>query len=87
MLKEKTLFAMDLTILMAVEDLAQETGQSTEDLLLSLMASETGRCVYDDSLKLWWDGPDAVVERYKRELGKSSNTPGVSVEIAGRKGA
>ena len=68
MLKEKTLFAMDLTILMAVEDLAYETGQSTEEILLSLMASETGRRVYDDTQKLWWDGPDAVIERYKREL-------------------
>ena len=84
MLKEKTLFAMDLTILMAVEDLAQETGQSTEELLLSLMASETGRCVYDDSLKLWWDGPDAVVERYKRELEKAKGAPGVYAQTAQR---
>lgn len=80
MVKEKTLFAMDLTILMAVEDLALETGQSTEELLLSVMASETGKCVYDDSLKLWWDGPDAVVERYKRELEKAEKETNVCAQ-------
>lgn len=80
MVKAKTLFAMDLTILMAVEDLALETGQSTEELLLSIMASKTGSDVYNDSLKLWWDGPDAVAERYKRELEKSNRTPGVCTQ-------
>lgn len=58
---------MDLTILMAVEDLALETGQSPEDILLSFMESETGSNVYNDALKLWWEGPDAVIERYKSE--------------------
>lgn len=70
--KEKTLFAMDLTILMAVEELALETGRSSEEILLSFMESETGKNVYDDSLKLWWDGPDAVIERYKLECARKT---------------
>ena len=84
MVKAKTLFAMDLTILMVVEDLALETGQSTEELLLSIMASKTGSDVYNDSLKLWWDGPDAVAERYKRELEKAKGAPGVCAQTAQR---
>lgn len=69
---------------MAVEDLALETGQSTEELLLSIMASKTGSDVYNDSLKLWWDGPDAVAERYKRELEKAKGVPGVCAQAAQR---
>lgn len=33
------------------------------------MESNTGRMVYDDSTKLWWDGPSAVVQEYKNEMG------------------
>lgn len=32
------------------------------------MESNTGRMVYDDSTKLWWDGPVAVVQEYKNEM-------------------
>ncbi len=28
----------------------------------------TAADLYDDSLKYWWDGPSAAVERYKTEL-------------------
>lgn len=66
--KEKTLFAMDLAAVMAVEELATEEKKSTDEVLLSFMESNTGKMLYDDSLKLWWDGPTVVAEEFKKEL-------------------
>ena len=66
--KEKTLFAMDLAAVMAVEELATEEKESTDEVLLSFMESNTGKMLYDDSLKLWWDGPTVVAEEFKKEL-------------------
>lgn len=67
MFNEKTLFAMDLTAKMAVEQIAQETNQSQEEVLLDFMKSNTAKMLYDDSTKLWWDGPSAIAEEYKKQ--------------------
>ncbi len=65
----KTIIAMDLVTKMAVEQLAKEQNKNVEEVLISFMESNTGKMVYDDSTKLWWDGPAAVVQEYKNELG------------------
>lgn len=70
MSNEKTLFAMDLTALMAIEELAQETNQSQEKVLLDFMKSNTAKMLYDDTTKLWWDGPSAVAEECQNEIKK-----------------
>ena len=62
---DKTLFAMDLTAMMAVEQLSAEINQSQEKVLLDFMESNTAKMLYDDSTKLWWDGPSATAEEYK----------------------
>ena len=67
MSNDKTLFAMDLTAKMAVEQIAQETNQSQEKVLLDFMKSNTAKMIYDDATKLWWDGPSAVAEEYKSQ--------------------
>ena len=67
MSKDKTLFAMDLTALMAIEQLSQETNQPQETVLLDFMESNTAKMLYDDSTKLWWDGPSATVEEFKKQ--------------------
>lgn len=70
MLSDKTLFAMDLTALMAIEKLAQSSQKSQEDILVDFMQSNTAKMLYDDSNKLWWDGPDATAEEFERESAK-----------------
>lgn len=69
MLDGKINFSMNLTTLMAVEKLAKEQNTNTEEVLISFMKSNTGRMVYDDLTKLWWDGPVAVAQEYKNEMG------------------
>ena len=66
MTNDKTLFAMDLTALMAIEQIAKETNQPLEKTLLDFMESDTAKMLYDDSTKLWWDGPSAIAEEYKK---------------------
>lgn len=65
----KNAIAMDLVAKMAVELIAKEQHKNIEEVLISFMESNTGKMVYDDSTKLWWDGPAAVVQEYKNELG------------------
>ncbi|MBQ0050603.1 MAG: hypothetical protein KBT11_00895 [Treponema sp.] len=67
-MKNKNAMAMDLVTKMAVEQLAKEQKKNTDEVLISFMESNTGRMVYDDSTKLWWDGPVAVVQEYKNEM-------------------
>ena len=67
MVNEKTLFAMDLTALMAVEKIAKDSQRPQEDVLVDFMESNTAKMLYDDSNKLWWDGPDATAEEFVRE--------------------
>ena len=64
---DKTLFAMDLTAMMAVEQLSQETHEPKEKVLLDFMESNTAKMLYDDSTKLWWDGPSATAEEFKSQ--------------------
>ena len=70
---DKTLFAMDLTTMMAVEQISEETNQPQEKVLLDFMESDTAKILYDDSTKLWWDGPSATAEEYKKQLHHHQN--------------
>ena len=68
MTNEQKVFAMNIVTELLVEDIAEETGRPAEDVLLDFMQSKTAVSLYNDSLKLWWDGPSAVGEQYKKEL-------------------
>lgn len=65
-LSDKTQFAMDLAVMMTVEQLSKETNQPQEKVLLDFMESNTAKMLYDDSTKLWWDGPSATAEEFKK---------------------
>lgn len=64
----KLIFSMNMAAALSVEQLAKETGKSTDELLISFLKSNTGKMLYDDSTKLWWDGPAAVAQEYKAEM-------------------
>ena len=68
MIKEKKIYAMNIVTELLVEDIAKETRRPREEVLLKFMQSEMAEKLYDDSLKLWWDGPDALRERYEKEF-------------------
>ncbi len=57
---------------MSVEQIAADSNNSTDNALVSFMESQTGQMLYDDSTKLWWDGPSAIVDEYNKEMSKKS---------------
>jgi len=62
---------MDLNAMMAVEKIAKDMQRPQEEVLVDFMESNTAKMLYDDSNKLWWDGPDATAEEYENELAAS----------------
>ncbi|WP_165170514.1 hypothetical protein [Adlercreutzia sp. ZJ242] len=63
--------AIDLTAVMAAEQIAAYEQTSTAQALLGLLSSNVGAQLFDDSLKLWWDGPSAIAEAYQVEQRKA----------------
>jgi hypothetical protein len=35
-------------------------------MLLEFLKSNTAKMLYDDSTKLWWDGPSSIAEDFKK---------------------
>lgn len=68
MVSDKVLFSMDLSVLLAVEELAKDSDALEEDILISFMQSRVAEMIYDDSTKLWWASPLQIAEDYKDEM-------------------
>ena len=66
---EMTEYSMSLCAALAAREVAAATGATPTEALGSLLASSTGDWLYDDSLKLWWDGPLCVAVAYLQEKG------------------
>ena len=60
--------AIDLMITMVVDELAEDLQLEPTELLPKFMASETGKLLYDESSKVWWNGPSDIAEMYKAEI-------------------
>lgn len=37
------------------------------------MTSNTGRLLYEEESKLWWNGPSDIAEMFKNEIGKQTH--------------
>lgn len=60
-------YAVDLTVTLAVQEIADKLNMDTAKVLNDFVASDTGRLLYDESSKLWWDGPSYVADMYMAE--------------------
>ena len=65
--KEKINFTIDLLITMIVEEVAEETGKESKDVLIDFLCSKTGKALYDEKTKLWCNGPSYLAELYMEE--------------------
>lgn len=61
-------FTIDMLITMVVEELAEDFRKDTKDILADFCISKTGKALYDESTKLWWNGPSYIADLYKEEL-------------------
>lgn len=70
-MNEKIKVAMDLATVLSVEEIAKQTDTPLNQTLLSLMKSRTGQMIYDDSTKLWTEGPSSIAEEFLNEQKES----------------
>lgn len=68
--KEKMDFTIDLLITMAVEEIAEETGKDSKEVLGDFLCSKTGKALYDKETRLWCNGPSYIAELYMDEIGQ-----------------
>lgn len=66
--KEKMDYTIDILITMVVEELAEESGRDANKILAEFMLSKTGKALYDESTKLWCNGPSYIADLYKEEI-------------------
>ena len=69
--KEKMNYTIDLLITMVVEEIAEDTGEEPQKVLLDFLSSKTGKALYDESTKLWCNGPSYIADLYMEETGQS----------------
>ncbi len=59
--------AMNCVASMAIEELAQMERISVSRAATEFLSSKTAEMLFDDSTKLWWEGPSAIVDEYLKE--------------------
>lgn len=64
--------AIDLIVMMVVDELAEELHLHPTELLPKFIRSRTGKLLYDENSKLWWSGPSDIAEMYKKEIEKTT---------------
>lgn len=69
--KEKMDYTIDLLITMIVEELAEETGKDSKNILMDFLSSKTGKTLYDVDTKLWCNGPSYIADLYMEEIENS----------------
>lgn len=57
---------IDLIICMAIKDLARELNISENEARDRIMASKAVELIFDQDNNIWTEGPDALVELYKK---------------------
>lgn len=68
--KEKMDFTIDLLITMVVEEIAEDTGKASKDVLVDFLCSKTGKALYDKETRLWCNGPSYIAELYMEETSR-----------------
>jgi hypothetical protein len=64
---EQKEYAIDAIVTLAVDEIALETGEDSQSILPKFIASKTAEVLYDESSKLWWNGPAYIAEMYMKE--------------------
>ena len=61
-------YTIDLLITMVVEEIAEDTGKDSKEVLVDFILSKTGKALYDESTKLWCNGPSYIADMYKEKI-------------------
>lgn len=66
--EEQKKFAVDVMVTLVVEELVNDLKLDSKVLLKDFVASRTGALLYDESSKIWWNGPSYIADLYKKEI-------------------
>lgn len=72
--EEQKKFAVDAMVTLVIEELAEDLNMDTNLILKNFISSKTGALLYDESSKLWWNGPSYIAEMYKDEIRNFTHT-------------
>lgn len=64
--------AIDMVVTMVVDELAEDMQLNPTELLPRFITSKTGKLLYDENSKLWWNGPSDIAEMFKAEIADCS---------------
>lgn len=67
---EQKKFAVDVTVAFVVEELVRDLKLEPSVVLKDFVSSKTGILLYDETSKLWWNGPLYIADMYKKEKNK-----------------
>lgn len=59
-------------VALVVEELANDSKRTPTMTLKDFAASKTGALLYDESSRLWWNGPSYIAKMYKKEIEENS---------------
>ena len=62
--------AIDLMVMMEVDEVAENIHMKPTELLPQFVASKTGKLLYDEQSKLWWSGPSDIAEMFMAEINR-----------------
>ena len=62
--EEQKKFAIDAIVTLAIDEISLETGEDITLILPKFIESKTAETLYDESSKLWWNGPAYIAEMY-----------------------
>jgi uncharacterized protein Smg (DUF494 family) len=65
--EEQKKYAIDAIVTLTVDEIGLDTGKDSLVILPEFIASKTAEILYDESSKLWWNGPAYIAEMYLRE--------------------
>ena len=71
--EEQKKFAIDAIVTLVVDEISLETGEDSMVILPKFIESKTAETLYDESSKLWWNGPAYIAEMYLAESNKHKN--------------
>lgn len=69
--EEQKKFAVDAMVTLVVEELVNDLKLDSTVVLKDFVASRTGALLYDESSKIWWNGPSYIADLYKKEIGEN----------------
>ena len=66
-MNERIMTAIDMLTAMVVDEIARDDGRDPSDVLPEFLASHIAELLYEEENKIWWDGPSAVADYYRKE--------------------